>query len=192
MILLAALMTLPSKCQLISNHYRGILAWRQMKPQTWLRLLCLHSIFKPRFPSFLRSRKIFFLGKAKSRGAHCRHHCFLDKPSIVNRYRHQSARKAIAASLFDAIRAGMWPPRTVRIVLIRIRITACTGFNCATFGSSVMPYKIALIGNVSNQAMIMPSIPELTPRMMVSASKTRVTSFRRAPNAFKTPISLVR
>ena len=79
----------------------------------------------------------------------------------------------------------------MRIVLIATSISACEIFRCATFLRSVREYIIALIGKVNNLAIIIPSIPEVTPKINVSASKTLVMSFFLAPRAFSIPISFV-
>ena len=72
-----------------------------------------------------------------------------------------------------------------------IKIIACTGFNCATFGKSVRLSITWLIGIVNNHAIPIANSPEHIPIIKVSALKTLVISFFLAPIALKIPISFV-
>ena len=92
---------------------------------------------------------------------------------FINAY---SVLKASTGSFLLASLAGIHPPISVKITLIVINIKAWIGFITATLSKEVNSFKIALVGNNSNQATKIPISPEETPIINVSELKTRAMS----------------
>ena len=85
----------------------------------------------------------------------------------------------------------MYPPISVKVILIIINITACNGFRLATPFKSVRLYSIMFAGIVSNKAIATPISPDVIPIINVSALNTLVMSFFLAPRLLSTPIYFV-
>ena len=105
--------------------------------------------------------------------------------------KHYSVLNASTGSFLLAILDGIKPAIIVNIMLIITNtIPACHG----TIVVTVTPVKLCIklfIGNVNNTVIPIPSIPDISPTINVSALNTLDMSFFDAPIALNIPISFV-
>ena len=111
--------------------------------------------------------------------------------SIVHFLFFYSVLNASTGSFLLAIFAGISPAIIVKIILIITNITPAFAGTTAFTLTPVIACIPALIGIVNNTVIPIPSNPEISPTINVSALNTLDISFFEAPIALNIPISFV-